>query len=175
MIKSIISILLLLLFSNAGAAKQYAYTDKYIEVTVESQKDAYGIETIVLKLKPLVQILVPDNDGCFELDTVHTMRCNFRNIYCPLFLLNDCVNTGSVYRVIPKNALLTYKWQASGNKPLHAFSFDIEYIPTTTKEYAAKRKNFEKRAPESARKRISIRPGDDTELIKKVHDSIVIE
>jgi hypothetical protein len=172
MIKNIFFIVLMIAFFNSNAADKYLYADRYIEIVVATNVDGFGREIIILKLKPLVPILVLDNDGCFNLDTT-SMKCSFRNIDCPFYLLSKNVN--SIYKTVPKDSVLIYEWRASNDKFIKFFSFNVEYITTTQKEYAAKRKRFSQAVLASGAKGLSIKPEDEELLRSRAYLDIHIE
>lgn len=167
--RTILSILCLYLAYGASAKGQYIYADDYVKVSIEWSKNAAGSDLITLKLLPLVNILVLDNDGCFQADK-NEPQGTFRNTNCPFYIVNQCSN--SIYRSVSKDTELIYRWIVPRNKKIDVFTFDISYIPTTPQVYHLKRRRITKVENQNGKNRLSVEIDDERELLHRAYLSV---
>ncbi|RYD52417.1 MAG: hypothetical protein EOP52_09680 [Sphingobacteriales bacterium] len=135
--KFIISFLIVWLSINSYA-NDTLIENKKVKFHFYWSKNNQVNDTIIIEIEPLVDILLPDNSGCFNVDTNGVLTGTFRNMHCPFYILNQ--NTNSVYRSIVKDTVIKYEWIVPINMNIKKFVANIDYVVVNDKHYVYNKK-----------------------------------
>lgn len=170
--KGIVFFVLLLCVFSVRAKGKYTYLDKYMSIVVKFSKSSSGSEILTIELKPLASVLIPNNNGCFSIDTNSITQGQFRNMDCPYYVINE-FDFSSKYRYLSKDTVIVYDWEVPKNKTLDGFSFKVKYIPTTTKEYELKKKKITRMPDEKGKMVFYIKQEDEKILLNRAQLEII--
>src|SRR6185312_11718112 len=109
------------LSSTIFAKDKSGYQDEFISMSSSIVKEN-GLTKLKITIIPKADMLLPDCNGCFELESDDTNLINFRNFDC--FANLDRVN--EIYNLLKKDSSFTYEFLIPKNKNIKSISVDFK-------------------------------------------------
>ncbi len=121
------------------AQERYVFQNNDISVDIDWGIDSTGRDSILLRLKPLNDIFISDEDDCFGYaDIIHQVQ--FENACGTIvdgkriYIIDGL--TCCKFRSLPKDSIQSYKWKAAKGEEPFEFRFHFSYVGS--REYALK-------------------------------------